>query len=404
MLATAASPGPSSSPTTPSCPPGARLATHNGNPKCAWESDLRGAPASDSRGTRTFNPDLWLCFIAGGILIYDYYVYQVVFCINLTELFEPCGTCADGKQCQISNGQAECVHVCGADEVGGGQEPCQTCGDGEVANDGGTDCVACEHGESSAGGTCNSDPCDGVYCPVNAHCDGGQCQCDAGYKPTHRLTGGPAEPELVLECVPDPCYGVVCGKNSVCSNGQCQCSSGYEDPDADGDCTRVCTQGAYDTLAKSSLLSIPREPWEQGEWYSCSNGTVTVERPRRTIASKYLYTDFPTNSQRNVNKGNVCALDLGVSLGGGGHSHPHFVWERDRGVRCGSNSSDTIRSRMDVDDFNAGNVNFSTNDKRKARAANGGAGRPLYLVVPERNCVKVYRKNASGRWGQSGCL
>ena len=59
---------------------------------------------------------------------------------------------------------------------------------------------------------------------------------------------------------------------------------------------------------------------------------------------------------------------------------------------------------MDVDDFNARNVNFSTNDKRKARGANGGAGRPLYLVVPERNCVKVYRKNASGRWSQAECL
>ncbi len=93
--------------------------------------------------------------------------------------------------------------------------------------------------------------------------------------------------------------------------------------------------------------------------------------------------------------------DRGV---GGGHAHPHFVWERDKGVRCGSRSRDIIRSRMDVDDFNARNVNFSANDKRAARGTNGGAGRPLYLVVPERNWVKVYRKNASGRWRQSACL
>ena len=73
-------------------------------------------------------------------------------------------------------------------------------------------------------------------------------------------------------------------------------------------------------------------------------------------------------------------------------------------MRCGSGPSDIIQTRMDVKKRNARNVNFSTNDKRKARRANGGAGRPLYLVVPERNCVKVYRKNASGRWRQSGCL
>ena len=93
--------------------------------------------------------------------------------------------------------------------------------------------------------------------------------------------------------------------------------------------------------------------------------------------------------------------DRGV---GGGHAHPHFVWERDKGVRCGSRSRDIIRSRMDVDDFNERDVSFSANDKRKARGTNSGAGRPLYLVVPERICVKFHQKNASGRWRQSGCL
>ena len=120
------------------------------------------------------------------------------------------------------------------------------------------------------------------------------------------------------------------------------------------------------------LLSIPREPWEQGRVVSCSNGTVTVERPRRTNGSKYRYTDFPTNSQLNVNKGNVCALDLGVSRGGGGHSHAHFVWDRDRLVQCHSR---LIRMEREVDDYNEENVNFSTEDKRVARRVNGGAGR-----------------------------
>ena len=72
--------------------------------------------------------------------------------------------------------------------------------------------------------------------------------------------------------------------------------------------------------------------------------------------------------------------DRGV---GGGHAHPHFVRERDRDEQCGSRSIYIIRSRMDVDDFNERDVNFSTNDKCKARGTNGGAGRPLYLVLPE---------------------
>ena len=158
VLETAASPGPSSSPTTrpvrrargwlgtmeiPSAP-GSRISGGHRRRILGGQEHLTATCGSVTS--------------RGGIRIYDYYVYEVVFCINLTDLFEPCGTCADGKQCRISNGQAECAHVCGADEVGGGQEPCQACGDGEVANDGGTDCVACEHGESSTGGTCNPDP------------------------------------------------------------------------------------------------------------------------------------------------------------------------------------------------------------------------------------------------------
>ena len=395
VLDTAASPGPSSSPTTPSCPPGARLVRHNGNPKCAWESDLRGAPASDSRGTRTFNRDLWLCFILGGIRIYDYYVYEVVFCINVTDLFEPCGTCADGKQCRSSNGQAECVHVCGADEVGGGQEPCQTCGDGEVANDGGTDCVACEHGESSTGGTCNPDPCDGVYCPVNGHCDGGQCQCDAGYKPTHRIGGFSHEPELVLTCE-DRCAGVQCGKNAYCFRGVCVCNIGFEDPDGDGDCsrdcpagfhdpdddglcTRVCRYSDVDPVARASLLTIPREPWERGETYSCSDNAV--------VAGTRI-----DNRNAHENGDDVCQLSIAsvpLSILAAGHSHPYFAWDPNKTVEENSVicSGQLLNSEAGMNMANRASVNFSVGDEHGAETL----GKPYYLVVPERNVVKVYR-------------
>ena len=385
---------------TPTCPPGAKLVRHNGIPKCAWESDLNRLPKSPTRGVRTVIPDVWLCFVhfGGGVPVYDYVGgFLIVYCINLTELFDPCGTCADGRQCRVTNGEAECVYECGADEIGGGQTRCQACGDGEVPNEAGTACETCEHGESSMAGTCNPDPCEGVTCQDNAHCNGGQCRCDAGHRPTQRPTGSPGELDTVLECVPDPCHGVVCGSNSACTNGTCQCNSGYEDPDEDGNCTRICTEAAYDERATSSLGSIPGEPWEQGEGYSCNNGRVTVGS-RVSTKSNYLYTDYPTNSTENANKGNVCSVS--VPWGRAGHSHPHFVWPRDEGVQCGSSPSQVLVSEEQANDLNAANVDFSPGDRGAAVIA----GQPIYLVVPKRNCVKVYRANSAGQWQQSGCL
>ena len=345
---------------------------------------------------------MWLCFVhfGGGVPVYDYIGgFLIVYCINLTELFDPCGTCSDGKQCQISDGEAECVYECGADEVGGGQTRCQACDDGEVPNADGTACETCEHGESSTAGACNPDPCEGVTCPDNAHCKAGQCRCDAGYNPTPRPTGGPGELDTVLECVPDPCHGVVCGSNSACTNGTCQCNSGYEDPDGDGNCARPCTNAAFDARAKASLMSIDADPWEEAEWYSCDNGTVSVRGPRLSTASRYLYTDYPTNSAENINKGNVCFLPFTMDFDAGGHSHPHFVWPRDEGLQCGG-SGDLIEDSEDALDFNRDGRDFSAGDKSLAR----GAGQPLYLVVPERNCVKVFRKSVFGIWWESGCL
>ena len=404
---TAASAGTVSQAATPACPPGARLVRHNGTPKCAWESDLNRLPGSPTRGARTIIPDVWLCFVlfGGGVPVYDYIGgFLIVYCINLTELFDPCGTCSDGKQCQISDGEAECVYECGADEVGGGQTRCQSCGDGEVPNAGGTACETCEHGESSTAGTCNPDPCEGVTCPENAQCKAGQCQCEAGYKPTQRPTGSPGELDTVLECVPDPCHGVVCGSNSACTNGTCQCNSDYEDPDEDGNCTRICTNAAYDAAAKASLESIDADPWEQSESYSCENGRVTIGSGF-TTEPNYLYSDYPTNSNERENPGDVCTVNLSLGTGGGGHSHPHFVWPRDRGVQCGPRRSQhRITRKRHVDSWNEDSLNFSQVDKDAAENANKGKGRPLYLVVPERDCVKVYRKNERGGWRQSSCL
>ena len=44
-------------------------------------------------------------------------------------------------------------HVCGADEVGGGDQDCEPCGPGLVPNESGV-CAVCEHGELEPGGQC----------------------------------------------------------------------------------------------------------------------------------------------------------------------------------------------------------------------------------------------------------
>ena len=53
-----------------------------------------------------------------------------------------------------------------------------------------------------------------------------------------------------------------------------------------------------------------------------------------------------------------------------------------------------LHSRDDVGDQNRANEDFSGNDKLQAESL----VKPFYLVVPERNRVKVYRKDEAGKW------
>lgn len=73
-----------------------------------------------------------------------------------------------------------------------------------------------------------------------------------------------------------------------------------------------------------------------------------------------------------------------------GHSHPFFVWKRDRGVRC---HEVTIREPIDVQKLNRRNKKFSREDTQWAKSKD----RPFYLVYPARNQVWVYRKNPNWR-------
>lgn len=94
------------------------------------------------------------------------------------------------------------------------------------------------------------DPCDSVDCGPHGDCiAAGQspvCDCDEGYRPDG-LTCVEEEPV-------DPCEGVVCGDNAHCDNGLCVC-----DPDHEGNpetgCTPIYTQ---EDMVRAELVEIAR--------------------------------------------------------------------------------------------------------------------------------------------------
>ena len=350
-----------------------------------------------------------------------------------------CDGCLDGKRPNAS--KSDCID-CGRDEAGTGGT-CSRCPPGQVPNSARTDCEDCQHGESETPGICNDAPCGG-NCPANSDCIAGTCRCRPGYS-------DPNPGDDVLQCT-DPCAGVWCGTNGFCSDGSCFCNSGYEGEAPN--CTEICTQSDLDAKAKASLGLIPKEPWERGEAYWCANGK-TKAGSVKTSESKYKanlscgrdrirtgsvpnvkcekcgngevpnagYTACIKCPSRESTRGqcsgwatcsdcgssarcfegqclcemgyekdadgkcvakdaDVCAVGLAFRLAAG-HSHPFFKDPRDVGVWCGP----TKLSGGRIDLQNQENSKISGGDKSAADAA----GRPIYLIVPERNRVKVYR-------------
>lgn len=197
-------------------------------------------------------------------------------------------------------GGCQADHVCGKDQIGGGDEDCEACPDGEVPKEDGTECVACDHGESSPG---------------------------------------------------------------VCA-------------------TAACSNDSLDNAAWWSLTSIPRDPWEELEAYICdANGNVGV----------------PTWLGRSQGARDVCRLERSgpANSAAYGHSHPYFEYPRDRWVVC---DGEQLRTRNNIDDWNKDDGDgskFGSGDKSTAKAV----GKPMYLVVPKRDKVKVYRKVGTGFFG-----
>lgn len=139
-----------------------------------------------------------------------------------------------------------------------------------------------------------------------------------------------------------------------------------------------CSNGEMDSAAVLSLLAIPQEPWERLESYTCvTTGALDI----RWLGSSEGEKD-------------VCEVRASgrASASGYGHSHPQFEYPRDKRLRC---RGTRISSSNVAKSFNRGNRDFSSDDKIGARSR----GKPLYLVVPERDVVKVYRIVRQGRWG-----
>ena len=139
-----------------------------------------------------------------------------------------------------------------------------------------------------------------------------------------------------------------------------------------------CSNDEMDSAASLSLRAIPKEPWERLESYTCmSSGALNI----RWLGSSQGEKD-------------VCEVKASspTSTSGYGHSHPHFKYPRDKNLFCrgGKITSDTVADRT-----NRRNKNFSRGDKSGAKSRK----KPLYLVVPERDVVKVYRIVGKGFWG-----
>ena len=129
------------------------------------------------------------------------------------------------------------------------------------------------------------------------------------------------------------------------------------------------------------LMLIPKEPWERAEPYYCyRRGVVAGTRQ--------------DNRDTYENGKDVCGMSLEfatIDLAAVGHSHPYFTWDdkktvKQNTVRCGNKKLNT-KMAMIEENLSRGTL-FSFSDRTFAERL----GKPLYLVVSERNFVKVYRR------------
>ena len=182
-------------------------------------------------------------------------------CIDPQTDFSNCGTCGNvcgqGQTCQGGT----CIG-------GGGCTP--ECAGKECGSDGcGGSCGSCADGQTCQGGTCvggGGNACDGVDCPANYVCEGGNCV------PAPDRCGGPTG---ICNADPTPCgtsaTGETCGcertveDNNVCVNAGDNVCTGVE-------CTS--TQDCEDALGFHFFCQEAKTN-AQGQFCGCGFGTAT---------------------------------------------------------------------------------------------------------------------------------
>jgi growth factor-like EGF protein len=207
------------------------------------------------------------------------YVEAVGFeCIE--EASSPCADiqCQANASCKVDGQQGTCecnsgYHLAGSDCVKD-SDPCHDidCGQhGSCLAVNGAPTCACDAGWHPDGLACveDIDPCQDVDCGEHGSCavSGGEptCACDAGWHPDG------------LACVEDdPCLGINCIENAHCELGSCVCDSGYH-----GDPLVLCEEYvSEEDRVRQLLVSIaeaeigmcegsderPYMEWQPGLW------------------------------------------------------------------------------------------------------------------------------------------
>ena len=146
----------------------------------------------------------------------------------------------------------------------------------------------------------------------------------------------------------------------------------------DGGSCASCATDSADAAARAELTTYEQEAFERSFRMTCS-GTQAHIGGRR--------------SSEGIDPCRVAiaASDDAIAYG---HSHPYFTnypqlnkWQGCFGEKSWGRGDDVTKNRE--------NRIFSDNDRHFAK---NEVGLPFYLITPDRRTVKVYRKNAGGRW------
>ena len=274
----------------------------------------------------------------------------------------PPASCPAGQH-PAEGGGCEDDHECGDDEIGGGSEECEKCGYGEVPNEDGTDCVDCEHGEYEPGECavqCSNHSLDWVV-PWNLN--------PIPSEPWERL-----QSYTCMDIGNSPFAAVLSETvgNSQFYDDVCEIEvSGYSYPSAYGH--------SHPLDSRSSNVYIAAQ-------LGRAKAHIRGLSPNRGIPSDLLAIRYRRFA------GEPFRWTESRALNGIGYCFetPLFEWDRDKGVVC---LDEEIESSADVRALNRSNKNFSGNDKTTAKTL----GKPLYLIVPLRDMIKVYRKTGN-KW------